>query len=237
MEKVDAIILAGGLGTRLRGVAGDLPKVLLPVNGKPFLDILLSHLDTSGMIGRAILAVGYRAEKVIEYYRDSRAFSFPIVFSVETKLLGTGGAIRKAMGHAETETIFAMNGDSYVDVNLEAMAAAHRAKKAAMTVVIKEVPDASRYGRVLLAGDGRLVAFEEKKNDPAGGYVNAGVYLFNRNLVSAVEEDRVLSWEKDLLPGFLSESVYGFISRGKFIDIGIPETYNISGDYLKGIMS
>lgn len=237
MEKVDAIILAGGLGTRLRGVVSDLPKVLLPVNGKPFLDILLRHLDQSGIISKVILAVGYRAEKVIEYYQNCRTFSFSIVFSVETELLGTGGAIRKAMGYAETDDILVLNGDSYVDVNLEEISAAHQAKKAAMTVVVKEVPDASRYGRVLLDSDGRLVAFEEKKNEPAGGYVNAGVYLFNRNLVSGVAEDRVLSWEKDLLPGFLSKSVYGFISQGKFIDIGIPETYKMSGDYLKGIIS
>jgi D-glycero-alpha-D-manno-heptose 1-phosphate guanylyltransferase len=237
MEKVDAIILAGGLGTRLRGVVSDLPKVLLPVDGKPFLDILLYHLHKSGMIGKVILAVGYMAEKVIEYCRNSRTFSFSIVFSVETELLGTGGAIRKAIGYSDTETIFVMNGDSYVDVNLEAMAAAHRAKKAAMTMVIKEVPNVSRYGRVLLDTNGRLVAFEEKKNDPASGYINTGVYLFNRNLVNGVAEDRVLSWEKDLLPGFLSESVYGFLSQGKFIDIGIPETYKMSGDYLKGIIS
>lgn len=237
MEKVDAIILAGGLGTRLRGIASDLPKVLLPVNGKPFLDILLHHLNQSGIIGKVILAVGYKADKIIEHYENSRTENFNIVFSVETELLGTGGAIRKAIGYSETEAILVMNGDSYVEVNLEKMFAAHRAKKAVMTVVIKEVPDASRYGKVVLDADGRVVTFEEKKNDPVAGYINAGVYLFNRNLLNEVAEERVLSWEKDLLPGFLRESVYGFISRGRFIDIGIPETYEISGDYLKGIMS
>ena len=237
MEKVDAIILAGGLGTRLKNFVSDLPKVLLPVNGKPFLDILLDHLDKSGMIGKVILAVGYRAEKVIEHYRNSRNFSFRIVFSVETELLGTGGAIKKALGYSETNNVLVMNGDSYVDVNLEEMSAVHRAKKAAMTVVVNEVSDASRYGRVLLAGDGRLVAFEEKKNDPAGGYVNAGVYLLKKNLFEKVEENKVLSWEKELLPFFLGDSVFGFVTQGKFIDIGIPETYKISGDYLKGIIT
>lgn len=191
----------------------DLPKVLLPVNGEPFLDILLCHLHKSGIISKAILAVGYKAEKIIEHYENSRTFNFSIVFSVETELLGTGGAIRKALGYSETDNIMVMNGDSYVDVNLEEMAAAHWAKKAAMTVVVKEVPAASRYGRVLLDADGRVVAFEEKKDDLSGGYVNAGVYLFKRNLFERVEKGKVLSLEKDLLPGFLSESVYGFISQ------------------------
>ncbi len=237
MEQVDAIILAGGLGTRLGNLVSNLPKVLLPVNGKPFLDILLHHLHKSGMIGKVILAIGYKAEKIIEHYKNSTTFNFSIVFSVETELLGTGGAIKKALGYSETDNVLVMNGDSYVDVNLEEMSAAHRTKKTAMTVVIKEVPDASRYGRVVIDADGRVVAFEEKKSDLAGGYVNAGVYLFNRNLVNGVAEDQVLSWEKDLLPFFLGESVYGFISRGRFIDIGIPETYKISGEYLQGIIT
>jgi D-glycero-alpha-D-manno-heptose 1-phosphate guanylyltransferase len=233
MGKVDAIILAGGLGTRLRGVVADLPKVLSPVNGKPFLDILLHRLNRSGKISKVILAVGYMADKIIEHYRDSRTFNFSIAFSVETELLGTGGAIKKALGYSETDDILVMNGDSYVDVNFEELFAAHRARNAAMTIVVKEAPDAGRYGRVLIDADGRVASFEEKKADRSGGYINAGVYLLNRNLFEGVATERVLSLEKDLLPVFLGGPVYGFISHGKFIDIGIPETYTMSGDYLK----
>jgi NDP-sugar pyrophosphorylase family protein len=236
MEKIDAIILAGGLGTRLKGTVGDLPKVLAPVNGKPFLDILLHLLDRSGKIGKVILAVGYMADKIIERYRDSDAFRFRIAFSVETDLLGTGGAVKKALGYSETGNVLVLNGDSYVEVDLEELFAAHSARNAALTVVVKEVPDAGRYGRVLIDAGGRVVSFEEKKVAPGSGYVNAGVYLLNRILFERVEEEKVFSLEKDLLPAILGEAVYGFVSQGKFIDIGIPETYFMSGDYLKGII-
>ncbi len=234
METIDAIILAGGLGTRLRDVVSDLPKVLAPVNGRPFLDILLGHLHRSGGIRTVVLAVGYLADKVIKHYRNGATrFHFPVLFSVEATPLGTGGAIRKALGLTETETILVMNGDSYVDVDLEAMAAAHKAKRAAVTIVVKNVPDASRYGTVLMGGDGRLIAFEEKKEKSSGGYINAGVYLLGRELVTEVEEDAVISWERDMLPRFLDKPVYGFVSQGKFIDIGIPETYRAAGEYFK----
>ncbi len=236
MRKTDAIILAGGLGTRLGGVVRDLPKVLLPVNGKPFLDILLNRLNRSGLVGKVILAVGYMAEKIIDYYNDSGTFNFNIVFSVEKELLGTGGAIKKAMMYSGSDDVFVFNGDSYVDVDLEDMFAAHTAKNAAMTLVVKEVPDAGRYGRVLMDSSGRVTSFEEKKDDLQGGYVNAGTYLLRRGLFDGVEGEKVISLEKELLPSFLGEAVYGFVSHGKFIDIGIPETYFLSGEYLKEII-
>lgn len=236
MGKIDAIILAGGLGTRLKGAVSNLPKVLAPVNGKPFLDILLHILDRSEKTGKVILAVGYMADKIIERYRDSNAYRFRIAFSVETDPLGTGGAVKKALGYSETDNVLVMNGDSYVEVDLEEMFAAHSARNAALTVVIKEVPDAGRYGRVLIDAGGRVVSFEEKRVDAGSGYVNAGVYLLNRNLFEKVEEEKAFSLEKELLPAILGEAVYGFVSQGKFIDIGIPETYFMSGDYLKEII-
>jgi D-glycero-alpha-D-manno-heptose 1-phosphate guanylyltransferase len=230
--KIDAIILAGGLGTRLKAVASDLPKVLLPVNGKPFLDIILDRLSRIGKIRRVILAVGYMADKIIQRYKDSRSFCFGIDFSVETELLGTGGAVKKALGYVKTDDVLVLNGDSYVDVDVEELYSAHMSKNAAMTIVLKEMPDAGRYGSVLVDADGRVTSFEEKKDGVSGGYINAGVYLFKRNLFDSVDSERVLSLERDLLPLFLRDAVYGFVTQGKFIDIGIPEAYRMVGEYL-----
>ncbi|MBI5575401.1 MAG: nucleotidyltransferase family protein [Deltaproteobacteria bacterium] len=235
MEKIDAIILAGGLGTRLKGTVSGLPKALAPVGGKPFLDILLRFLDRSGIVGKAILAVGYMSDKIVERYRDAGSFGFEIVFSVEKELLGTGGAVKLALMNSESENVLVLNGDSYVEADLGEMAAAHAERRASLTMVVKEVEDASRYGRVRMDSCLRVVSFEEKRPGLGGGYINAGIYLLRRSLFDGVEGGKVLSMERDLLPAFLDDAVYGFVSRGRFIDIGIPETYFQAGEYLKGI--
>jgi D-glycero-alpha-D-manno-heptose 1-phosphate guanylyltransferase len=117
MKKIDSIILAGGLGTRLREVVPDLPKPMVSINGKPFLDLILSLLNKCGSIERVILAVGYMADKIIERYEKSSQYSFEILFSVEEKLLGTGGAIKNALKYTETIMFLCLNGDSFVEVD------------------------------------------------------------------------------------------------------------------------
>ena len=198
------------------------------------MDIVLRWMDQSAAIKKVILAVGYMADKIISRYENANAFSFSIAFSVEEQLLGTGGAIKKALRCSDADHVFALNGDSYVELDLNAMFSAHLQKKADMTIALKEVPDAGRYGRVVMGSGNRLMSFEEKKDGLSGGYINAGVYLIRRSLFENVEDEKSISLERELLPGFLNRPVYGFITSGKFIDIGIPETYKISGDYLRG---
>lgn len=233
MGKLDAIILAGGLGTRLREVVSDVPKVLAPVNGKPFLDIILESLENSGCVDRAIITVGYMADKVIERYGNWEKYGFDILFSEERELLGTGGAIKKALQLVETDDVLALNGDSYVDINIKDMLSAHKEKQADFTMAVREVADASRYGSIVLGNDNKIVFFEEKKPRAAEGYINAGVYLFKRKLFEKVKSEKVISLERDLLPVFLKGGMYGYKCTGKFIDIGIPETYKISSNYLQ----
>lgn len=235
MEKIDAIVLAGGWGTRLRSVVNNVPKVLAPVNGKPFLDLLLNFLSNSGLINKVILAVGYMSDKIIERYETGRDYSFKIIFSEEKELLGTGGGIKRALGYSDVDDVLALNGDSYISVDLTDLFMSHNKNNAAMTIVLKEVENANRYGSVKIDKSKRIISFEEKKQDAAGGFINAGMYLFKRKLFDAVDSNKVLSLEKDLLPGFIKGAVYGYISYGKFIDIGIPETYKNANQYLKGI--
>jgi len=235
MEKIDAIILAGGPGTRLRKIIGVLPKALAPVNNIPFLDLLLSFLKKSGCVQRVVIAVGYLADQVIGAYTDRHEYGFEIIFSEEKKLLGTGGAIRKALPYTKTENVLALNGDTYTDVNIADLIDTHRKKHAAMTIVLAEIENKGRYGRVKLNSGHRIVSFKEKSRGQAGAYVNAGMYLFKRELFYSIQENRVISFEKELLPLFLEKGAYGFITRGKFMDIGVPETYRMADTYFREI--
>jgi len=235
MEKLDTIILAGGLGTRLREVVPDLPKSLAPINNKPFLDVLLSVLNKWDCVGKVVIAVGHMADKIIEKYKGTSEYNFEIHFSVEAELLGTGGAIKKALPQTETDNVLVLNGDSYVETDLNDLVKKHMKTSASMTIVLREAENTSRYGRVKLNSDNRIVCFEEKTPEPSKGYINEGMYLIKRNLFDEVKENIVISLEKELLPVFIKEGVYGYISSGKFIDIGIPEKYINADNYLKEI--
>ncbi|MFQ5788272.1 MAG: nucleotidyltransferase family protein [Thermodesulfobacteriota bacterium] len=235
MEKLDSIILAGGLGTRLREVVPELPKVLAPVNNKPFLDIILSSLSEWECIEKVVIAVGYMADKIIERYKDTSRYNFKILFSVEEKLLGTGGAIKKVLPQTETDNVLVLNGDSYIEADLYGLVKKHMEVGSSMTIVLREVENASRYGRVKLNSDNRIIYFEEKTPERSKGYINAGMYLIKRKLFDEVKEDKVISLERELLPVFIGKGVYGYISCGRFIDIGVPEAYKIADKYLKEI--
>jgi D-glycero-alpha-D-manno-heptose 1-phosphate guanylyltransferase len=236
MEKLDAIILAGGRGTRLREIISDLPKVLAPVNNRPFLDIILSFLNKCGCVRRVVIAVGYLADKVTKEYADRHEYGFEILFSEEKELSGTGGAIREALRYTETDDVLALNGDSYVDVNIADFIETHRKKHAAMTIVLTEIENTSRYGRVKLNSEQRIISFEEKIPGEGGEYVNAGMYLFNRELIYSIQENKIISLEKELLPTFLEKGVYGYITHGKFMDIGVPEMYKMAQTYFQEIL-
>ena len=232
MKKIDSIILAGGLGTRLRKIAPSLPKPMVLINGKPFLDLILSLLNKCGSIERVVLAVGYMADKFIQRYEKSSEYNFEILFSVEETLLGTGGAIKNALKHTETDNVLVLNGDSYVDIDFRDLSRKHLQTNADMTIVLKELEDSNRYGSVKIDENNRITCFEEKKAGCSKGLINAGVYMIKKTLFDSVKEQTVISLEKELLPVFIKNNVFSYIGEGKFIDIGIPETYKIADEYL-----
>ena len=180
MKPLDAIILAGGRGTRLREAVRDLPKPLAKIHDRPFLDILLGFLARSGRIRKAVLAVGYMADIIIRHYAGKEISGVEIDFSVEKTPLGTGGAARKALERTCTEEVMVLNGDSFVEVGIEALIEAHGKSGAPATMVVAHVENASRYGRVGLGPGGEVRSFEEKDALPSPGFINAGVYLFHR---------------------------------------------------------
>jgi len=233
-EKIDVIILAGGLGTRLKGIIPDLPKALSPINGRPFLDYILDFLEESDSVSNVILAVGYMADQIIETYTDRDEYNFEILFSREETLLGTGGAIKRALQYSTTDSAMVLNGDSYVDVRVNDVLAFHREKNASMTIIVKKIRNPDRYGLVRFDDTHRITSFNEKQTSATEGYINTGIYMFKRDIFSHIEENRVISLEKELMSLFIRDNgVYAFATQGKFIDIGLPETYLVAEKFFK----
>ena len=219
---MEAIVLAGGLGTRLRSIVADQPKAMAPVAGRPFLTFLLDTLIAAGF-DLAILAVGYKSEQIRNHFGD-RYRSLPLRYSVETEPLGTGGAIKLAMGHVSTTSVFVLNGDTYLELDFVAMLAAHTQANAILTVAVHAVPDASRYG-ALNIDDGIIRGFFEKGH-PGPRSINAGVYLLSRDLMNRYSLPKAFSFEADFLVPHVKElKPLAFQTQGIFIDIGVPEDY------------
>jgi len=234
-ERIDAVVLAGGLGTRLRSVVSDRPKPMAEVGGRPFLDLVLRNLRGVPGIGTVVLAVSHMAERIVEEYADRSDLGFRIDFSVETTPLGTGGAIRNALSKARASTLVVTNGDTFVEVGWEALLRAHRDARADLTVVLRMVDDAGRFGRVETDSRGRIVAFHEKGPAGSPGRINAGVYVLARAAIERLPDGVPASLEKDVVPDLLARGsiVCGFPTDGRFIDIGIPESYRGAADYLR----
>lgn len=218
---MEAIVLAGGLGTRLRRVVSDVPKVLAPVGKKPFLDIILDDLSRKG-VNRVVLAVGYLKDQIIRHV-SNRGFDMEIAFSVEEEPLGTGGAIKRACGLCAAERVFVVNGDTFFDVALSDMMTFSVAHEADITVAAKKMIDFDRYGTLGIDGD--IITGMREKMPCAVGYINGGVYCLRREFVLNVPHEK-FSFERDVLEkSFAHGRVCAFISDGYFIDIGVPEDY------------
>ena len=215
----EAIILAGGLGTRLRSAVPDLPKAMAPVAERPFLHYILSELVRQG-VRRVVLAVGYRREAIIEHF-GTRFDGMAVDYAVEESLLGTGGAIRQAMNATVGPEVLIMNGDTWLDFDAATMQSRHVAEQAMLTVAAVHVEDVRRYGSLVIEGE-RVSAFAEKGGH-GPGWINGGVYLLSRTLLPAMTEPAPFSFEADFLAPRMA-LVRPLVHRcaGRFIDIGIP---------------
>ncbi|ANH81752.1 histidinol phosphate phosphatase [Niabella ginsenosidivorans] len=223
----EAIILAGGLGTRLREAVPDLPKCMAPVAGQPFLYYVINYLRRQG-IQRFIFSLGYRHE-VIEAYLQKEFSALQYQCCVEEEPLGTGGAIHLALTKADGEHIFVMNGDSFFAFDAEKMHQLHTTAKAACTLALKPMQDFDRYGVVTLDASGHITSFKEKQYYEKG-LINAGVYLVSKPQLFAKQFPSKFSFEKDYLEQYVSEGKFcGSVEEGYFIDIGIPADYTKAG--------
>ena len=222
---MEVVILAGGLGTRLRTVVSDLPKCLAPVAGKPFLWYILENLRRFD-VSRVILSVGYLHEAVESWIGEhSCEYPFDFCFAVEETPLGTGGAIKLAASKAEGSELIVLNGDTFFDVDLDGLLYQRRRSGAAIALALKSMRDFDRYGTVDLGSDGIIRAFKEKQYC-SEGLINGGVYAIDlrSNLFDGMPDK--FSFEKEVLEPLCTERrLSGLVQQGYFIDIGIPEDY------------
>lgn len=223
----EAIVLAGGMGTRLRTVVSDVPKPMAPVNGRPFLAYLLDDLAKQGLT-RVVLAVGYKREVIVEYFGDHYQ-GIDLVYSVEEEPLGTGGAILQAFDHVEGDRAFVLNGDTYFQVDLQAQDAFHTSHECDMTLALKPMKDFDRYGTVRIEEpSNRILGFDEKQYREEG-LINGGVYLFGKTVWKGFTSGTKFSFETEVLEGlYATKNFCGMVSDTYFIDIGIPTDYERS---------
>lgn len=223
LQEREGIVLAGGLGTRLRGVIGDSPKCMAPINGKPFLQYLLLFL-ASQKVDKVILSLGYKSEVVINWLQGN-SFPFSVDFVVEDTPLGTGGGIGLAMKKARVENVFVLNGDTFFDLDFGFMEQLHLSKNGLATIALKQIENATRYGTVQVDESLAITRFEEKMYN-SSGLINGGVYLISRTRFLAQKFPQKFSFEAEFLhPAASKGLIFGLTSPGYFIDIGIPSDY------------
>jgi len=222
----EAVILAGGFGTRLQSVVSDVPKPMAPINEEPFLNYVFRYLKHYG-INHVVLSTGYLAHKISEYYKEEY-LGIKISYTIETTPLGTGGGIRLALEKCNTENVLVLNGDSFFDVNITQYYQQFTHSKANCSLALRHIENASRYGTINLADNAIIKAFKEKDGIEQPGLINGGVYILNRKLfLSKTNPNQAFSIEKDFFETRLNElSMFGFEHQGYFIDIGIPDDYN-----------
>jgi NDP-sugar pyrophosphorylase family protein len=232
LAEIPALILAGGAGTRLRSVVSDRPKPMAAVAGRPFLALQIEWLRFQG-VRRVVLCTGYLHQHVERYFGNGRAFGVEIAYSVEPSPLGTAGALARAGRSIGTGTFLALNGDSFLDVDLAGLVAAHAVRMAASpdgagTLVLSAVPDVRDFGRIELDAQGRIVRFDEKTQAvPGPGWINAGIYCLEARLLELVPAQRNVSLERETFPLALARglALFGHPAEGFFVDIGTPQGY------------
>jgi len=223
---MEVIILAGGLGTRLRSVVSEVPKCMAPVAGKPFLWYLLKYLSRYD-ITRVILSVGYLREIIFKWIDEVKGeFSFEFDYAVEEEPLGTGGGIKLALDKANGERVFVLNGDTFFDVNLNQLYDAHMIGNKAITLALKPMRKFERYGTVNMEPiSGRIISFNEKQYCEEG-LINGGVYVIRKDASIFEGLGQKFSFETAVLePQCERHQLLGVVQNGYFIDIGIPEDY------------
>lgn len=229
LADIPAVILAGGLGTRLRSAVPDRPKCLAPINGRPFLAWLLDYLSDAG-VRRAVLCTGYLGAMVQEAF-GSRYGQLSLWYSQEPAPLGTGGALRAALDQTEASTWLVLNGDSLCRADLAAFLQRHRAQASQLSLLLTHVPDTGRFGRVVCDAAGRIVRFVEKGHEAGPGWINAGVYLIERRVIESIPPQQAVSLEREVFPRWIGCGLYGHCAAGEFLDIGTPESFASAGEY------
>lgn len=231
LSDITIAILAGGLGKRLRSVVNNKPKVLVKVGNTTYLQKLLDQLNLAGF-KNVVLCTGYLGNQIKEKF-GNRYKNLILLYSQEELPLGTGGALRLVLPLLKSQTVLVMNGDSFCDIDFKDFLKFHLNKKANATIACVIATKTDRFGRVNLGLNDRIFGFEEKKKESGSGFINAGIYLLNRSLISKIPPSKKISLEKEVFPKLVNKNFYGYKSNGNFIDIGTPKSYSQAEEFFK----
>ena len=233
----DAVLLCGGAGLRLKSVTSNTPKAMASIAGRPFIELLLRQLRRHGF-SRAILAVGYQKEAIASYFGE-RAFGLKLEYSAESSPLGTGGALCNAAHLIESDIVLVMNGDTYTNIDLCRFVVGHSQAMADASVVVVTADARDDCGSVLIDRNGKLVRFEEKQPRYESKYVNAGIYIMSRTILSSIPHGTQISLERELIPRWLKEGkhINAVCHIGTTTDIGTPERYHRAQETLLTVES
>jgi len=221
---MEAIILAGGLGTRLQSVVSSVPKPMAPINNKPFLEYILEYLNNQN-IKRVILSVGYKWEVIKDYF-GNKYKNIELIYNIEKEQLGTGGAIKDSLKYVENDKVYVLNGDTFFDIDLSSM----ELKDNLIEIALKEMKNFDRYGVVEIDENGYIQNFKEKAYYKEG-LINGGIYLLSREVFNSFDLPKKFSFEWFLENNFKNLKAKGKIFNSYFIDIGIPEDYKKAKRY------
>ncbi len=231
-ENIDTVILCGGLGTRLQNVAKGLPKPMVDINGKPFLDLIIDSLASFGF-KRFILCSGYKSKIIAEHYRQKND-GLEYVLSEEAIPLGTGGAMVQAKNLITSKVFLGLNGDSICQIDFKEFLKFHLEKKANVSIALTSVDDPQDYGSINLNENQEITGFNEKSSLRSGaGLVNAGIYLFNLQSIDSFPSQKKLSLEYDVFPAFVGSGLYGYVDPAQLFDIGTPQRLDIMRKYFQ----
>jgi mannose-1-phosphate guanylyltransferase len=237
LQDVEAVVLVGGKGTRLRPLTLSAPKPMLPTAGVPFLAHLLSRIRAAG-VGRVVLGTSYLAETFSEHFGDGSALGLEIEYVVESHPLGTGGGIRNVAKYLTTDNVLVFNGDVLCGTDLRAVVDTHRRNDADVTLHLVRVQDPRAYGCVPTDESGSVLDFLEKTEDPPTDQINAGCYVFRRSVIESIPEGRAVSVERETFPELLSAGaqVFGHVDNAYWRDMGTPaDLIHGSADLVRGV--
>ena len=232
IPNLDVLILCGGFGKRLKEIGLNCPKPMVEINGRPFLEILIEHISSFGF-RRYVLCAGFKSD-VIEQYFQKKNDDNTYILSKEDEQLGTGGGIKKAESYISSSTFLVLNGDSICRVNLNDFVKFHKSNNASVSMAITNIENVNEYGSITINDSLEVDRFKEKSvHFKSRGLVNAGIYLFKKEILNQIPSGQKISLEKEVLPSMIGQKFYGFRTTKKLYDIGTPQRLEVLRAHMK----
>ena len=233
LPNVSVAVLAGGLGTRLRSVVANRPKVLAEIRAQPFLGYLLDQIAAAGCRS-VVLCTGYLGDQIERTFGENHG-PLRLIYSREQEPLGTAGALKLAITRFESDPVLVMNGDSFCAIDIKAYWDWHRQRQATASIALTRVARSERFGRVKLDSEARVIEFVEKQQGSGPAWINAGMYFLSQAMLRSIPDGVNVSLEREIFPRWMGRGLYGYVSTGAFLDIGTPDDFAVAESFFAGL--